>query len=66
MSPPKQKPIAASFLRLTRRPSSVRPAFMSATKRSGGTSASAAATSASPGNEPVPPSSESRSIASAE
>jgi len=39
---------------------------MSATKRSGGTWAFPAATSASPGNAPVPPSSESRSSASAE
>ena len=36
MPPPKQKPIAASFFRLTRRSSSVTAAFMSASKRSAG------------------------------
>ena len=42
------------------------PDFMSWSKRVGGTWLSAAATAASSGNEPVPPSSDSRSIASAQ
>jgi hypothetical protein len=66
MPPPKQKPIAASPLPGRRPASSVTPAFMSSSKRSGGAPDSAAATSASPGNAAVPPSSESRSMASAE
>ena len=66
MPPPKQKPIAASLRPRTRRLSSPTPAFMSSTKRSGGICDSAAATAASSGNEPVPPSSDSRSSASAE
>ena len=41
-------------------------AFMSATNRLSGTSLSAAVTSASSLNDAVPPSSESRSMASAE
>ena len=68
MPPPKQKPIARQRLAPMRRlPSSVTAAFMSASKRvRRDLAASAAATSASPGNAPVPPSSESRSSASAD
>ena len=66
MPPPKQKPMAATFFPGTRRRSSVTPAFMSATNRDGGTAPSAAIASNSSANDFVPPSSESRSIASAE
>jgi hypothetical protein len=70
MPPPKQKPIAESGSRRpTRRAISVTAAFMSLSNRSGVFAAmadSAAITAASSGNAPVPPSSDSRSSASAE
>ena len=64
--PPKQKPVAPIFFAGRRRLSSVTPHFMSATKREVGTPYSAAIAAASSGNDPVPLSSESRSIARAE
>jgi len=66
MPPPKQKPVAATFFFGSRRRISDTPAFMSATKRDGGTAPSAAMASNSSANDPVPPSAESKSIASAE
>ena len=66
MPPPKQKPVAATRFPGSRRRSSVTPAFRSATKREGGTAPSAAMTSNSSSNDPVPPSSDSRSIANEE
>src|SRR5438270_188988 len=64
--PPKQKPMAASFTPGSRRASSSIPERMSATKRVSGTFASAAVAFAGTPSEAVPPSSESRSGASAE
>jgi hypothetical protein len=66
MPPPKQKPVAATFFPGSRGRSSVTPASMSATKRAGGAAPSAAIASNSSANEPVPPSSDSRSIANDE
>jgi hypothetical protein len=56
----------ASFFPRTRLPSSPTAAFMSASKRVGLTALSAAATAASSPTAAVPPSSDSRSSASAE
>jgi len=66
MPPPKQNPTAASFFPGTRRVSSSMPAFMSATNRSCGALLSALVACAGSPREAVPPSSESRSMASAE
>ena len=66
MPPPKQKPVAATLFPGRRRRSSVTPAFMCATNRDGGAAPSAAIASNSSANDPVPPSSDSRSIANDE
>ena len=66
MPPPKQKPTAPTFLPRTRRRSSETAAFMSASKRVGSAWARIAATCASSPIFAVPPSSESRLMASAD
>ena len=63
MPPPKQKPMIPSLAPGTRRPSSVRPAAMSPTRRSGEAAASAAGTLPGSPSAAEPPSSESRSMA---
>jgi hypothetical protein len=65
MPPPKQKPVAATFLPRTRRRSSDTAAFMSASKRAGSICERAAATCASSPTFAVPPSSGSKSRARA-
>ena len=66
MPPPKQNPIAPSLWPDARRSSSPRPARMSATNRSRGALLSAAIALDSSPRAAVPPSAESRSMASAE